>query len=344
MSLCFIVLMLVVVQAVHADNASVVLVILPSVSAEFSFNIDHWGIFKKMFKKVYEGTEEEKRRKTFEEHVKEIMRHNIEYNLGIQKYRKGLNQFADMEHDQFVKQFNGYRGVRERNSSNVFNAPAGFELPYAVDWRQKSIVTHVKDQQQCGSCYTFSAAGALEGQYALKTGRLVSLSEQNLLDCSSSEGNLGCQGGWMNKAFEYVRKNGGIDTEQSYPYTAQVGTCRFNQNTVGATCRGYVDIPSGDERALKQAVASVGPVSVAIDASQYSFQLYSSGIYYEPKCSSQKLDHAVLAVGYGTENGVDYWLVKNSWGTSWGENGYMKIVRNMNNLCGIATQASYPLV
>jgi len=149
----------------------------------------------------------------------------------------------------------------------------------------------------------------------------------------------------MDSAFSYIKANGGIDTEASYPYTATDGTCRFKQNAIGATCTGFVDVKQGDESDLQKSVANNGPVSVAIDASNYSFQLYNGGIYDEENCSSTQLDHGVLAVGYGTENGKDFWIVKNSWGTSWGEqNGYIRMSRNKNNQCGIATNASYPTV
>ncbi len=177
-----------------------------------------------------------------------------------------------------------------------------------------------------------------------KTGQLVSLSEQNLIDCSSSYGNHGCQGGVMDSAFRFMIANKGDDTESSYPYEMRQGKCRFNPNYVGATIRSYADISRGSESSLKSAVGTVGPVSVAIDASHSSFQFYRDGVYVEPSCSSTRLDHGVLVVGYGTENGQDYWLVKNSWGTNWGESGYIKMARNRYNQCGIATQASYPIV
>ncbi len=213
-----------------------------------------------------------------------------------------------------------------------------------MDWRLKGAVTGVKNQGQCGSCWSFSATGSVEGQHYLKKGQLVSLSEQNLIDCSSSFGNHGCKGGVMDNAFKYMMANDGDDTESYYPYEMRQGNCRFNRNYVGSNIISFKDVPKGNEPYLQSVVGTVGPASVAIDASHSSFQFYREGVYVEPSCSSTRLDHGVLVVGYGTENGQDYWLVKNSWGTNWGESGYIKMARNRNNQCGIATQASYPIV
>ena len=201
------------------------------------------------------------------------------------------------------------------------------------------ICTKIKNQGPCGSCWAFSSTGSLEGQHFRKTGKLVSLSEQNLIDCSDSYGNMGCNGGQMDQAFKYVRDNHGIDTEASYRYKGMAFICLFNQGIVGATDKGFVDLPKGDEDALAKAVASVGPISVAIDASHHSFMHYSHGIYEEPACNVKNVDHAVLVVGYTP----DYWIIKNSWGTKWGEEGYMKMKRG-DNQCAIADFASYPLV
>lgn len=148
----------------------------------------------------------------------------------------------------------------------------------------------------------------------------------------------------MDQAFQYIKDNKGVDTEKSYPYEGIDDTCHFNPKSIGATDKGFVDIPQGDEQKLAEALATVGPVAVAIDASQQSFQFYSKGVYFDENCSSEQLDHGVLAVGFGTENGQDYWLVKNSWGTTWGDQGYIKMARNKENHCGIATASSYPLV
>lgn len=260
-----------------------------------------------------------------------------------------MNSFGDMENEEYRRLISqgclgSFNTSAPRSGSAFLLLPQAADLPTAVDWRDKGYVTDVKDQKECGSCWAFSTTGSLEGQNFRKTGKLVSLSEQQLVDCSGDFGNMGCGGGLMDSAFQYIKANGGIDTEDSYPYEAEDGKCRYNPATVGAKCSGYVDIKQGDEDALQEAVATIGPVSVAIDAAHESFQFYESGVYNEPECSSSELDHGVLAVGYGTEDGHDYWLVKNSWGLQWGDRGFIKMTRNKHNQCGIATASSYPLV
>lgn len=179
----------------------------------------------------------------------------------------------------------------------------------------------------------------MEGLHFRTTGKLVSLTEQNLVDCSRENG--GCKGGNMGSAFEFIKEEGGINTEDSYPYEARDGPCRYDKKNIGATVAAHKFIQKGNENDLMKAVASIGPISVAIVVTD-KFIGYHSGVFYDATCIGKKLSHAVLVVGYGTENGHDYWLVKNSWGTGWGEKGYVKMARNMNNNCDIATDGSYP--
>lgn len=314
---------------------------------------EEWAQFKLEHSKEYESETEEKfRMKVFMENRHKIAKHNQKYEIGKVPYKLGINKYTDMLHHEFVNTFNGFNKTAPKNLQGVkkhvgatFISPANVQIPESVDWRKQGAVTPVKNQGQCGSCWSFSSTGALEGQHFRKTNVLVSLSEQNLVDCSSQYGNNGCNGGLMDNAFQYVKDNGGIDTENSYPYEADDDKCRYNPKNSGATDAGYVDVESGNEKKLQEALATIGPVSIAIDASQETFQFYKSGVYSDPECSSQNLDHGVLAVGYGTdEDGKDYWIVKNSWGTTWGDEGYIHIARNQHNMCGVATQASYPLV
>jgi len=251
-----------------------------------------------------------------------------------------VNGFADLANEEFNTLFKGLKRIEVTIPDDVPEVDTS-ALPSSVDWRTKGVVTGIKNQGQCGSCWSFSTTGSTEGAHAINTGTLVSLSEQNLVDCSTAQGNQGCDGGLMTDAFNYIISNGGIDTEGSYPYTAEDGTCHYSAANCGSTLATYSNVQSGSESSLQSSVV-VGPTSVAIDASHNSFQMYSSGVYYEPNCSPTQLDHGVLAVGYGSSSGSDYWIVKNSWGTSWGMSGYIWMSRNRNNNCGIATMASLP--
>jgi len=316
-----------------------------ALAAPFSQELDsHWETFKLSYNKQYSEMQEVVRRTIWEKNLQAIHEHNLLRDEGVHDFSQGINEYADMTHDEYKATLLGYKQSNTTRNGALFLAPSNVKAPESVDWRKEGYVTPVKNQGMCGSCWAFSTTGSLEGQNFKKTGKLVSLSEQNLVDCSKKWGNHGCEGGLMDFAFQYIKENKGLDTETSYPYEAEDDTCRFRASDVGATDVGFTDIAQGDEDALMKAIATVGPVSVAIDASHPSFQMYRSGVYVEPRCSSMRLDHGVLAVGYGTHKGQDYWLVKNSWGESWGMDGYIMMARNMNNQCGIATSASYPLV
>lgn len=304
---------------------------------------EQWEEFKQIHNKTYTEQEESKRRSIWLQNIDIITKHNIEADNGLHSFKLGINKFTDMTIEE-LKCISMPNELGEQSMTNVstFHPPNNLKLPDTVDWRNEGYVTPVKNQGECGSCWAFSTTGGLEGQHFKATGKLVSLSEQNLVDCSKE--NDGCNGGRMDRAYQYIVDNNGIDTYESYPYVGEERTCTFRRSKVGATCTGYVKIPSGNEIALQKAVASVGPIAVAIHMPG-TLHLYQNGVFDIETCNSYELNHGVLVVGYGVENGKDYWLVKNSWGETWGdEGGYFKISRNNHNQCGIATFALYPKV
>ncbi|GLU13519.1 hypothetical protein SLE2022_301520 [Rubroshorea leprosula] len=297
--------------------------------------------------KAYNGIGEEERRfQIFKDNLRFIDEHNSQNRT----YRLGLTKFADLTNEEYRAMYLGTRtdGMRRVMKSKIasqrYVARPDDKLPESVDWRKRGAVNPVKDQRDCGSCWAFSTVAAVEGINQIVTGDLISLSEQELVDCDRSY-NAGCDGGLMDYAFQFIIDNGGMDTEQDYPYLAVDDICdpaRKNEKVV--TIDGYEDVKAYDEKALKKAVAHQ-PVSIAIEAGGMALQLYESGVF-TGECGTA-LDHGVVAVGYGTENGVEYWLVRNSWGKYWGEEGYIKIQRNVfetkTGKCGIAMEASYPV-
>lgn len=305
--------------------------------------------FIETFNKKYNDNELERRFTNFLKNLELIENHSYSFELG-------LNPFSDLSQEEFETFAKGGYTPREnplptkRNllrfgrttSCNQFKSKTQ-TLPDVIDWRERNAVTEVKDQGQCGSCWSFSATGCMEGAWAIKTGKLVSFSEQQLIDCSIVYGNSGCQGGLMEGAFEYAIDRG-MCTESELPYRANGGLC--SGCSVVAHFSSCVDVTQNNQLHLKEAV-SQGPVSVAIEADTLIFQFYKSGVVDDVKCGTN-LDHGVLVVGYGSENGKDYWVVKNSWGTRWGDNGYIKIARSNSTsdagICGIASQPSYVVV
>ncbi|XP_055823943.1 zingipain-2 [Solanum dulcamara] len=263
---------------------------------------------------------------------------NLSYNLTD-------NAFADMTNQEFNSIYLGYKkpSQQQQDINNVTYDIS--KLPISIDWRKNGAVTPVKDQKSCGSCWAFSAVAAIEGINKIKTGKLVSLSEQQLMDCDIYSDNQGCKGGFMENAFDYIMENGGITTSKNYPYIGKEQKCNTKKaKQLAVTISDYEKVPP-NEVSLEAAI-NKQPISVAIDASGYDFQLYSGGIY-SGYCGN-RLNHAVTLIGYDVEqNGEKYWIVKNSWGTIWGESGYIKIKRGSNDnggMCGIAMQASYPLM
>ena len=313
-----------------------------------------WSLFTEFqlkFNKKYESELDLLNRfRIFRENIHTIISHNLD---NTQNFTMAVNQFTDLTQDEFKENYigNGYGGLYKEVGSygcKTFTSSAS-GVPTSLDWRVKGAVTSVKDQGQCGSCWSFSSTGAVEGAWAISKGTLVDLSEQELVDCATglSYGSHGCNGGQMEGAFKFVIENGQCSNSE-YPYTSGTtktgGTCK--KCSAVAQMNTCYDVKPNDQISLKGAVAQQ-PVAVAISADTKLFQSYSSGVITSSSCYTS-LDHGVLVVGYGTENGQDYWLVKNSWSSSWGENGYVKIARSSSNndpgICGIAMDPSFPSV
>jgi C1A family cysteine protease len=307
------------------------------------FHRKEFSNFRERFNKRYSSKEElENRFSVFRNNLINILTHNADLS---QNFTLGVNQFTDLSPEEFKEQYVG--GLKTELGSygcKTYSSTAS-SSPSSMDWRTKGAVTSVKDQGQCGSCWTFSATGAIEGAWAISKGQVLDLSEQELVDCAKGVGyfNLGCNGGQMESAFKFVIEHGQCSLS-SYPYTAKDGTCKTCSAV--AHISSCSDVRPNDQVSLKGAVAQQ-PVSVAISADSRIFQSYSGGVITSTSCYTT-LNHGVLVVGYGTENGVDYWEVKNSWGPTWGLSGYVKILKSSSTndpgICGISMQPSFPTV
>lgn len=336
---------------------------------DIRFNPNDWESFKEEHEKLYQSESVESMRRSIFAYNKQIVETFNADKSEKAGFELGLNNLADTSTIE-IRLRNGFK-LPEEGSENVLkNSPESqkflddilnddsIEVPDEVDWRKvPGRVSPVKNQGNCGSCWAFASTGALEGQEKVRksyykalsnntlddSGDLVELSEQNLVDCVTAD--AGCNGGLMKDAFEFIRVEGGIDDEKSYPYEARTRKCRFKKDKIAFSDSGAAVLPEGDEEKLKQVVAKFGPVAVAIDASSIWFQLYHKGVYYNRHCKNKadQLDHGVLVVGYGTDpKKGDYWIVKNSWGPKYGESGYIRMARNKKNNCGIATAATIP--
>nr|ACH48000.1 silicatein A2 [Latrunculia oparinae] len=307
---------------------------------QFQF-VQEWNMWKGMHQKSYQNDLEELDRHTvWLSNKKYIEAHN--QNSHVFGFTLAMNHFADLTDQEWTEKFVTHVSDTAGNYTKYYEPNQFKSYPDTVDWRTKDAVTKVKDQSQCGASYAFSAVGALEGANALATGSLSVLSEQNIIDCSVPYGNHGCKGGNMLYAFKYIIANDGLDVAKSYPFQGKQQSCVYDDQDTGGKISGMVRIKQGSESDLIGAVANVGPVSVAIDGSSNAFRFYASGVYDSSRCSSSKLNHAMVVTGYGTYGGKDYWLVKNSWGTNWGQSGYIMMARGKYNQCGIASDACYP--
>ncbi|CAI0425868.1 unnamed protein product [Linum tenue] len=281
-------------------------------------------------------TEKQTRFNVFKENVKHI--HKV--NQKDKPYKLKLNIFADMTNHEFVKHFGGMLHGPRRQTP--FSHGETDNVPASVDWRKNGAVTPIKNQGKCGSCWAFSSVAAVEGINKIKTGELVSLSEQELVDCSKD--NHGCDGGMMEQAFQFIEQVGGLTTETNYPYEAKDESCNSAKNAAAVQIDGYEMVPENDENALMKAAANQ-PIAIAIDAGGKDLQFYSEGVF-TGDCGTE-LNHGVALVGYGsTLDGTKYWIVKNSWGTEWGEQGFIRMQRGVDaeeGICGIAMDACYPV-
>ena len=307
----------------------------------------HFTNFQERFSRKYSSLFElETRFKIFVSNFRDIMNHNLDQT---QNFTLGVNQFSDLTSEEFKSMYvSGLKSNVGSSNCKSFSSSAS-NAPDSIDWRNKGAVTSVKDQGQCGSCWSFSSTGAIEGAWAISKNQLVDLSEQELVDCATGikYNSHGCNGGQMDGAFKFVIEHGQC-ADSEYPYTSGVsqtgGSCKSCSNI--AHLSSCSDVKPNDQISLKAAV-SQQPVSIAIEADTRYFQSYSGGILDSASCGTN-LDHGVLIVGYGEDSGKKYWLVKNSWGSSWGEAGYLKIARsdstNDAGICGIAMDPSFPSV
>lgn len=268
-----------------------------------------------------------------------------EHNKKGLSYRVGLNEFSCWTPAE-LRSLNGAIQTPTGSESRPGKVREVGAAPDAIDWRDHNVVIEVKSQGNCGACYAFSACAAQESQWALVKGNLWSLSESNIVDCATNC--HGCAGGWPADAYQYIIDNQGgcFNRDVFYPYRPVVNTCKYEPARIYTNITGWITVEKGNEEDLKEKVGTLGPASICIDSSSWSFIYYESGIFDNAECSSTYLVHAVCCVGYGTEegSGIQYWLIKNSWGVNWGEAGYARMIRNAGNQCGEASVAIIPTV
>jgi len=331
-----------------------------SASSPLETIIEEWKTWKSEYRKEYSvhAGEELKRMEIWMENKAQIERHNRGYIEGKHSYTLRMNNFGDLSPEEFLASSTGGIPLKESElaSMKTFKRPKHLgDLEDYFDWRDSGIVTPVKSQGYCGACWAFAAIGALESDATYFRGSEVLLSEQNLLDCTSSYGNNGCGGGNPSNSFRYVEDNAGVDTQDSYPYEGDMEDCTFSSSDVGENLSNFGRVTPGDEEAMRAAIRQYGPVTAGVyaggdpcgsdDLCNMWSQFYDGGVFESDVCGEHGLNHFVLITGWGTDedSGLDYWIIKNSWGTNWGDEGYIKFRRNAGGMgmCAIASQVDY---
>ncbi|XP_018020897.2 procathepsin L [Hyalella azteca] len=307
-----------------------------------------WNSFKVRFNKTYDSLQDQVRESVFMRNMRRITLHRSRYRAQLESFDVDMNYFTDWLQSERIQMLGIKRSERlPEDTWTDYNIPSeaptsliNVSIPDTLDWRQRGAVTRVKNQGKCGSCWAFATVGAVESHHFLRSEQLVELSEQNLLDCDRTD--AACHGGDVFRAYRFMTRQGGVDTALSYPYHFFPERCHFSPQAVGARVLGFRQLPSADEVLLKAVVATRGPVTAVMDATIDLFA-YKRGVLSVKNCSNTTANHGVIIIGYGTEAGMEYWLVKNSWSAKWGDEGYFKIQRNVN-MCGIATNVTYPIV
>ncbi|KAK4871738.1 hypothetical protein RN001_015862 [Aquatica leii] len=302
-----------------------------------------WDEFKRTYNKTYLGNHEERRRVAWEENIKRIIEHNVEASKGVHSFLIDVNHLSDLNSRTYLQRIVKLTQSTRRKLDNPEVVGDFYErhhhLPQEFDWRKEGFETPVYNQKDCGSCYAFSVALILEAQLFKQTQKLVPLSSQQLVDCSTQTGNYGCGGGSLRNTMRYLDKSGGLMTYKDYPYIAKQTNCQFNKDRALVNISSWAILPAKNERAMEIAITKIGPIAASINASPHTFQLYHSGIYDDPFCSSHTVNHAMVIVGYTK----DAWILKNWWGSHWGENGYMRLRRGVNR-CGVSNYVAYALI
>ncbi|KII60291.1 Pro-cathepsin H [Thelohanellus kitauei] len=297
---------------------------------------ERWNEHKVKYSLEFDGPIEKIRKRIFRENLEYIKRHNSKNS----ELRLKMNQFGHLLQNEMPLN-SAFKKIQKplKRQSNLIN-----DLPVRahMDWRTFGVVSQVKNQGSCGSCYAFSAIGAIESQYAIKTGRMTLLSEQDVVDCSLAYNNSACGGGQIDNVFKFSMEKGLVN-QTHYPYVGEDEICRRKGPVNDFKIKYYVDIPAGDEHQMIRVLSFVGPVSIAIDADFKDFMFYESGIIRSKSCDPENVNHAVLAVGYSLAGKKPYFIVKNSFGVDWGESGFFRISLG-ENMCGIASTPSYPVV